>query len=114
MAIAIAVAWMLRPEMRVIGTTAVCVAASWAVLSRIQEKWFIPALMLMFLGFNFVFGDEMRSLRSLGWILYTILLMLIACTLSVRLRRMLLATDSMRTALAGYWISQRQEAKKSG
>lgn len=114
MAITVAVAWLLGPDIRIIGTTAVCLAVSWVVLSRLQGKWFIPACWLMFLGVAFVFGDKMRSLRSLGWILYTILLMLIGCTLSVRLRRMLLATDSMLTAIAGCWSSRRKAAKQSG
>lgn len=106
-AIAITAAWLLGPDMRIMGTTVVCVAVSWAVLSRLEGKRFVLACVLMSCGVALVFGDAMRSLRSLGWISYTILLMLLVCALSVRVRRMLLATDSMRTALAGYWIRQR-------
>ena len=113
MAIVIAVAWLLEPNVRIIGMTAGYVAVSWAVLSRLHGKWFILACALMGCGLALVFGDELQRLRSLGWMAYTILLLLLGCILSVRFRRILLATDSMRTALFGYWISRRQVAKQS-
>ena len=113
MAIVITSAWLLEPDVRLIGTTAGYVAVSWAILSRLHGKWFMVACALMGCGLAFAFDEELRDVRGLGWMVYTILLLLLACTLSVRLRRALLATDSMRNALVGHWISQGQVAKQS-
>lgn len=111
MAIVIASAWLLEPDVRLIGTTAGYVAVSCAILSRLHGKWFMAACALMGCGLAFAFDNELRDLRGIGWMVYTILLLLLGCTLSIRLRRVLLATDSMRTALVGHWISRRQVAK---
>ena len=109
----IAAAWLLEPDVRIIGATAGYVAVSWAILSRLHGKWFMLACALMGCGLGLAFDDELRNLRGLGWMVYTILLLLLGCALSVRLRRVLLATDSMRTALVGHWIGRRQVAKQS-
>lgn len=107
MAVMIAAAWLLEPDLLIIGTTAAYVAVSWAVLSRLHGVRFMLACALMGCGMGLVFSDELQGLRRLGWMAYTILLLLLGCVLSVRFRKVLLATDSMRTALVGHWTSRR-------
>lgn len=114
MATAIVVACLLGPDLSIIGTTAIFVAVSTAILSRMQGIWFLLGCWLMFFGLTFLFGDEMPSLRRIGWISYPILMLLLACTLSVRLRRMLLATDSMRAALFGDRKGRSEVPEKDG
>ena len=105
--ILVAAAWLMGPNMAVVGTTAIYIAVAWAVLSRLRGgKWFIPICMLLACLSPIVYGDHLRSLHDLGWLFFTSLFMLLCCTLSTRLRHMLLAKDPMRTASAGSCVGR--------